>query len=42
MSYADWLKKQTDSWIFPNEPDLDLETESYDFQLDEDENEEND
>ncbi len=42
MSYAEWLKKQEDNWIFPNEPDLDWEAESFNVQLEEDEVEEND
>ena len=42
MSYADWLKKQEDSWIFPDEPNLDWDKDSFDFQLEEDDDEEED
>jgi hypothetical protein len=42
MSYTDWLKKQTDNWIFPDEPNLDWDGESLDIQLEEDEDEEED
>lgn len=42
MSYADWLKKQEENWIFPDEPDLDWEEDSLDFQTDEDDAEEED
>ncbi len=42
MSYTEWLKKQENNWIFPDEPDLDWEAESFDVQLGEDDAEEED